>query len=138
MSFKFATDKSDTTSAPYRTGVIEPKSSIQQREPVLLAFIAGSVPVLAAFTLQILEVTDILDNATWLRVLLTGLGPLVGTLSALWARANVVSPATMSSLRGTRYRRGTDANLPNTPDSSDLGTFGNRSIGKPEDPRARI
>jgi hypothetical protein len=127
MSFKFDRTKPDT-SAPYRTGVIEPKSSLQQREPVLLAFVAGSVPVLAAFTLQILEVIDILDNATWLRVLLTGLGPLVGTLSALWARANVVSPATMDKLRGTRYRRRTDDNLPETPDPSDLGTFGNRSL----------
>jgi sensor c-di-GMP phosphodiesterase-like protein len=70
------------------------KDKLADREPVLLAFAAAATPVLCAFILQILETTDILDNAFWLRVILTGLGPLIGTLAALWARGRVDSPAT--------------------------------------------
>jgi hypothetical protein len=62
-------------------------------EPVVLAFITAAVPILAAFILQVLEGTDILDNALWLRTLLTGIGVLVGTLTSAWARSQVLSPA---------------------------------------------
>jgi hypothetical protein len=79
-------------------------------EPVVLAFITAAVPILAAFILQVLEGTDILDNALWLRTLLTGIGVLVGTLTSAWARSQVLSPATAA-----KHGLPDPANLPNTP-----------------------
>lgn len=70
-----------------------PVASARQREPVIVAFIVAAVPIVAAFILQVLEATDVLDNALWLRTLLTGLGTLAGALAAVWARANVTPTA---------------------------------------------
>jgi hypothetical protein len=94
------------------------------REPVVLAFITAAVPILAAFILQVLEGTDILDNALWLRTLLTGIGVLVGTLTSAWARSQVLSPATAA-----KHGLPDPANLPNTPNSPVLGTFETGGIG---------
>jgi hypothetical protein len=69
---------------PRRSDVAAP-----MREPVLLAFIAAATPIVCAFVLQVLEATDVLDSALWLRTLLTGLGAVVGALAALWARLKV-------------------------------------------------
>lgn len=64
-----------------------------KREPVILAFIVAAVPIVCAFILQVLDVTDALESALWLRTLLTGLGGVVGALAAAWARANVTPTA---------------------------------------------
>jgi hypothetical protein len=61
--------------------------------PVLVAFIVAAVPIACAFTLQVLDATDVLDNALWLRTLLTGLGTLAGALAAAWARSQVTPTA---------------------------------------------
>jgi hypothetical protein len=70
-----------------------PDLPAQRREPVLVAFIVAAVPIACAFTLQVLDATDVLDNALWLRTLLTGLGALTGALAAAWARAQVTPTA---------------------------------------------
>jgi hypothetical protein len=86
------------------------KTTMAKREPVILAFILAAVPVIAAFALQVLDTTDVLDNAEWLRVLLTGLGPLIGSMTALWARGQVDSPVTVAR----------KAHLPKTHKSSNM------------------
>jgi hypothetical protein len=70
-----------------------PDLPAQRREPVLVAFIVAAVPIACAFTLQVLDATDVLDNALWFRTLLTGLGTLAGALAAAWARSQVTPTA---------------------------------------------
>jgi hypothetical protein len=70
-----------------------PDLPAQQRDPVIVAFLVAAVPIVCAFILQVLEATDVLDNALWLRTLLTGLGTLVGALAAVWARSRVTPTA---------------------------------------------
>jgi hypothetical protein len=62
---------------------------LADRRPVLLGFVVAATPVVCAFVLQVLEATDVLNNALWIRTALTGLGALVGTLAALWAQSKV-------------------------------------------------
>lgn len=64
-----------------------------KHEPVILAFAVAAVPIVCAFILQVLDATDVLDNALWLRTVLTGLGTLTGALAAAWARSNVTPTA---------------------------------------------
>jgi hypothetical protein len=70
-----------------------PVAGATAREPVIVAFLIGAVPVVCAFILQVLEATDVLDSALWLRTLLVGLGSLATALGALWARSNVTPTA---------------------------------------------
>jgi hypothetical protein len=70
-----------------------PVAGATAREPVIVAFLVGAVPVVCAFALQVLEATDVLDSAMWLRTLLVGLGSLTTALGALWARSNVTPTA---------------------------------------------
>lgn len=63
------------------------------RQPVVVAFAVAAVPIVCAFILQVLDTTDVLSSAPWLRTLLTGLGALVGALAAVWARARVTPTA---------------------------------------------
>jgi hypothetical protein len=70
-----------------------PVAGTTAREPVLVAFLVGAVPIASAFVLQVLEATDVLDSALWLRTLLVGLGSLATALGALWARSNVTPTA---------------------------------------------
>lgn len=65
----------------------EPK--VTDRRPVLVAFLLAAVPIVSAFALQVLEATDVLDNALWLRTLLVGLGSITGLLGSAWAQAKV-------------------------------------------------
>lgn len=70
-------------------------STVQTR-PVLFAFVVSAVPVVAAFVLVVLDATTV-SIPTWIPVLLTGMGPLLGALSALWAQSKVtplVAPRT--------------------------------------------
>lgn len=67
--------------------------SLKDRRPVLLGFIVAATPVVCAFVLQVLEATDVLNNALWLRTLLTGLGALIGALATLWAQSKVTPVA---------------------------------------------
>jgi hypothetical protein len=62
-------------------------------QPVIVAFLVAAVPIVCAFILQVLEATDVLDNALWIRTLLTGLGTLTGALAAVWARSRVTPTA---------------------------------------------
>jgi hypothetical protein len=70
-----------------------PVAGTTAREPVIVAFLIGAVPIVSAFILQVLEATDVLDSALWLRTLLVGLGSLATALGALWARSNVTPTA---------------------------------------------
>jgi hypothetical protein len=70
-----------------------PVAGTTAREPVIVAFLVGAVPIVSAFALQVLEATDVLDSALWLRTLLVGLGSLATALGALWARSNVTPTA---------------------------------------------
>jgi uncharacterized membrane protein len=78
-----------------------PDLPAQKAEPVVLAFIVAAVPIVCAFILQVLEATDVLDNALWIRTLLTGLGALTGALAAAWARARVTPTAAPKLNDGT-------------------------------------
>jgi hypothetical protein len=77
----------------HAAGGDEPAASTRDREPVIVGFILGAIPILSAFVLQVLEATDVLDSALWLRTLLVGLGSVTTALGALWARTNVTPTA---------------------------------------------
>jgi hypothetical protein len=70
-----------------------PVATAADSQPVIVAFLVAAVPIVCAFILQVLEATDVLDNALWIRTLLTGLGTLTGALAAVWARSRVTPTA---------------------------------------------
>lgn len=62
------------------------------REPVVIAFLVAAVPIVAAFVLQVLDLAGA-ETPLWLCTALTGLGGLVGSLAAAWARSRVTPTA---------------------------------------------
>lgn len=65
---------------------------VAKRQPVLVAFAVAALPVIATFVLQILTLADV-AVPLWIRTALLGIGGLIGTVAALWARANVTPVA---------------------------------------------
>lgn len=61
--------------------------SLADRRPVLVAFLFGALPMVAAFVLAVLEVVS--GVPAWVIATLTGIGPLSAGLAALWAQAKV-------------------------------------------------
>lgn len=74
--------------------------STADREPVIVAFVIGAIPMLAAFVLQVVDEGGVQIPA-WLRSLLAGLGAVVTGLAALWARTRVTPTALPQLDEGT-------------------------------------
>ena len=65
---------------------------VTDTQPVLVAFAVTALPLVAAFVLSVADAASASVPA-WIVAVLTGLGPLLGALAALWARAKVTPVA---------------------------------------------
>jgi hypothetical protein len=70
-------------------------ANLKAKEPVALQYVVAAVPIVAAFALQVLDSGGV-STPAWIRAFLTGLGGVIGALGALWARSQVISPATVT------------------------------------------
>lgn len=61
---------------------------VTQRQPVLVAFVIGAAPIVTAFILAVIDTAGS-EIPNWIVAALTGLGPTIGALSAVWARGQV-------------------------------------------------